>query len=372
MPSKPRITSRCAYCARRRPVRCSASAMRAAPRTSATTSDARASAAARRRSSCAWMLGIIATSDWCTLSCVRALGIDYGRRRIGLALSDATGMLARPWKTIAVSGGADARRGGARARDRRARSGDGRPVGGRVGYPRQPQRRADGTDGAPSRRSSRAFERSSTCRSSSRTSGSAAARPRACWRARKGLAQAQAAARRGLGGGHPAGLSRRQRARRTSPARSEGEDAVKRIVVWLLVVAVCSSLVALGARPRARRSAPYKGYARREQFVEIPAGHRARVDRPAAGRRRRDPRHARLSASRCARTGSRPASAGGRVPVRSADDRARGRRQDRARRRLLLPITFREGLTIARWRSSSRPRASAPPPSSSPRPQTRR
>lgn len=29
------------------------------------------------------------------------LGIDYGRRRIGLALSDPTGLLARPWKTIA-------------------------------------------------------------------------------------------------------------------------------------------------------------------------------------------------------------------------------------------------------------------------------
>lgn len=37
---------------------------------------------------------------------VRALGIDYGRRRIGLALSDATGLLARPWKTVAASGGA--------------------------------------------------------------------------------------------------------------------------------------------------------------------------------------------------------------------------------------------------------------------------
>lgn len=32
------------------------------------------------------------------------MGIDYGRRRIGLALSDATGMLARPWKTIAREG----------------------------------------------------------------------------------------------------------------------------------------------------------------------------------------------------------------------------------------------------------------------------
>lgn len=35
---------------------------------------------------------------------MRALGIDYGRRRIGLALSDATGMLARPWKAIARTG----------------------------------------------------------------------------------------------------------------------------------------------------------------------------------------------------------------------------------------------------------------------------
>ena len=34
---------------------------------------------------------------------MRALGIDYGRRRIGLALSDPTGMLARPWKTIAAA-----------------------------------------------------------------------------------------------------------------------------------------------------------------------------------------------------------------------------------------------------------------------------
>jgi putative Holliday junction resolvase len=32
---------------------------------------------------------------------VRALGIDYGERRIGLALSDPTGLLASPWKTIA-------------------------------------------------------------------------------------------------------------------------------------------------------------------------------------------------------------------------------------------------------------------------------
>lgn len=35
---------------------------------------------------------------------MRVLGIDYGNRRIGLALSDATGLLARPWKTLAHDG----------------------------------------------------------------------------------------------------------------------------------------------------------------------------------------------------------------------------------------------------------------------------
>lgn len=35
---------------------------------------------------------------------MRALGIDYGQRRIGLALSDATGLLARPWKTVTREG----------------------------------------------------------------------------------------------------------------------------------------------------------------------------------------------------------------------------------------------------------------------------
>lgn len=34
----------------------------------------------------------------------RALGVDYGQRRIGLALSDATGLLARAWKTVARTG----------------------------------------------------------------------------------------------------------------------------------------------------------------------------------------------------------------------------------------------------------------------------
>lgn len=35
---------------------------------------------------------------------MRVLGIDFGAKRVGLALSDATGLLASPWK--AVEGGA--------------------------------------------------------------------------------------------------------------------------------------------------------------------------------------------------------------------------------------------------------------------------
>ena len=31
---------------------------------------------------------------------MRVLGIDYGEKRIGLALSDATGLLASPWKRL--------------------------------------------------------------------------------------------------------------------------------------------------------------------------------------------------------------------------------------------------------------------------------
>ncbi|MGD9906393.1 MAG: Holliday junction resolvase RuvX [Vicinamibacterales bacterium] len=31
---------------------------------------------------------------------MRVLGIDYGRRRLGLALSDATGTLATPWRVV--------------------------------------------------------------------------------------------------------------------------------------------------------------------------------------------------------------------------------------------------------------------------------
>lgn len=34
---------------------------------------------------------------------MRFLGVDYGRRRIGLAVSDASGALARPWQTVTAA-----------------------------------------------------------------------------------------------------------------------------------------------------------------------------------------------------------------------------------------------------------------------------
>ena len=46
------------------------------------------------------MGGIIPPTRWWYALAVRALGIDYGERRIGLALSDPTGLLASPWKRI--------------------------------------------------------------------------------------------------------------------------------------------------------------------------------------------------------------------------------------------------------------------------------
>ncbi|HEX5474349.1 MAG TPA: Holliday junction resolvase RuvX [Vicinamibacterales bacterium] len=40
----------------------------------------------------------------CYAGFVRVMAVDYGDRRIGLALSDVTGLLARPWKTIEHAG----------------------------------------------------------------------------------------------------------------------------------------------------------------------------------------------------------------------------------------------------------------------------
>jgi putative Holliday junction resolvase len=68
---------------------------------------------------------------------MRVLGIDYGRKRIGLALSDATGMLARAWKTIPREGGAAQVASAIRA-ELDALAADGEAVGAVVlGFPRR-------------------------------------------------------------------------------------------------------------------------------------------------------------------------------------------------------------------------------------------
>lgn len=42
-------------------------------------------------------------------SCVRTLGLDFGAKRIGVAISDASGTLARPLEVLHVAGGQAAR-----------------------------------------------------------------------------------------------------------------------------------------------------------------------------------------------------------------------------------------------------------------------
>lgn len=60
---------------------------------------------------------------WHTLLHVRALGVDLGRRRVGLALSDASGILATPWRAMeaGASPGESATRLAALLEDEKAR-----------------------------------------------------------------------------------------------------------------------------------------------------------------------------------------------------------------------------------------------------------
>jgi putative Holliday junction resolvase len=55
----------------------------------------------------------------------RVMGIDFGARRVGLAVSDPTGMLARPLATLKVSGDEDAVRQVRREIDRLRGEADG-------------------------------------------------------------------------------------------------------------------------------------------------------------------------------------------------------------------------------------------------------
>jgi putative Holliday junction resolvase len=56
---------------------------------------------------------------------LRFLGVDFGGRRVGLAVSDATGVLARPLETLVVRSAAEAVDGVMTIVDRLAREDDG-------------------------------------------------------------------------------------------------------------------------------------------------------------------------------------------------------------------------------------------------------
>src|SRR5262245_26252513 len=77
---------------------------------------------------------------------MRFLGVDFGRRRIGLALSDSTGLVATPWRTLEAGESpdqSDARIADAIAWAERDRLGEADTVAGIVvGLPR----RLDGSD----------------------------------------------------------------------------------------------------------------------------------------------------------------------------------------------------------------------------------
>ena len=202
---------------------------------------------------------------------MRVLGIDVGRRRVGLAISDPTGTLARPLDD------ADGRQ---RRRCARARRGRGRAAGGR-GRWAVGDRRRPAVAGSTGRRPTRppattAFIEALRARTAlpvvtgderltSREAESRLALRERDWRKRK------AQARRGGGRGHPAGLSGQRR----------GEEAL------FSCVSCCSWLLAGAAgwfylRVHAAATAATRAASSSSRFPPAPG---SRDDRRSPGRR---------------------------------------------------------------------------------------
>ena len=119
--------------------------------------------------------------EGCDYNIVRAMGIDVGTRRIGLAISDVTRTLARPLKTIDIAGARQRCSAGREEAARLAGEDDGLSTI-VVGLPVR-------LDGSPNEQTARvaAFiaelsRRRSACRSSRPTSGCRASKLRAGWR----------------------------------------------------------------------------------------------------------------------------------------------------------------------------------------------
>ena len=225
---------------------------------------------------------------------VRVVGIDLGERRIGVAVSDASGTLARPLKTI-ERGASDAEaverlqrddcgaRGRRRSRLGRRRAAD---AARRLAQSADAARRHDGDAalGAP--------------RGSGVHTGRAAVEPRSRGAAvapRKGLAQAQGEARRGRRGGHPAGLPGctipAQGRGKRGEGRQTSEDGHSCILVVLAVVAAAGvAWHALQADERA-----VQGLRRSRAVRDDRAGQRHAHDRSAPDRGRRHPQRRDLS-----------------------------------------------------------------------------
>src|SRR5690606_17297353 len=90
---------------------------------------------------------------------------------------------------------------------------------------------------------------------------------------REGLEAAQAPTGRDVGGGDPAGLSKRplRRAVFGRAANRGGSNSVKRVLLVLVVVAI-GTAIAAGAWLYLLVGRPYQGYSEPEVFVEITPG----------------------------------------------------------------------------------------------------
>ena len=201
---------------------------------------------------------------------MRVLGIDYGARRIGLALSDATATLASPWRLLQrPPSEAETLRIMIKEIDALAKDDDGLEAV-VVGWPRR-------LDGSPTHQTeivetfARALEAQIAVpvvlqdeRLSSHEAESRLA-------AREvGLAQAQGQARRRGRGDHPAGLSGWPPLAADGRARTN-ERWIKRLFSVLVVLVADRAAPAAGGCIR-RSIEPYRGYDGAEVFVDIPSG----------------------------------------------------------------------------------------------------
>ena len=271
-------------------------------------------------------------------SSVRAVAIDFGGRRVGLAVSDASRTLARPLETLTRPHGSSdsaGRRRGARCRgETGTRRRTGRHARRRRAAPaRRVAERADAESGAVRRGAARGDARGPW---SCRTSGSPAMRPTSGWR----CASATGSKRKARLDAAAAAvilqefLDTRPARRRCLPTnaptdsrhRAAGGDCRRRGRGLL--------------RPRGRE---IPGLSGRRPVRRDRAGHQVARDRPRARRGRRRPRRVDVPARGLPDRHRAPAEGGG-VSLRRSDLGEGRRAQAGARRHLTCgPSRSRRG-----------------------------